>query len=1010
KPSITNMSGTVTVFFPGASPRRVEALVTRPLEDELRQIPEIDQVQSISRTGVSTILILLVDTLSDEALDRAWSEVRDAIDDARGQFPTGVGEPDFENDRLTAFTSILAFSAAGDTDMPLSLLSRLAQDFADRARAMEGTRLVEVFGEPAEEIRVEADQRELVARGLGIRDVAAALRAADAKVASGRATGAGNDLLIEMAGELDSMERVRQVIVATSAAGSATRVGDIARVFKTEVSPPQGMAIAQGRPALLVGAIMERGRQVDTWTRDFRALTQEYMHTAPAGLKVEVTFEQEGYARQRLIDVTRSLALGVTLVLLVLLFTMGWRAAVVVAVALPVCGFAAIATLERMGVTLDQLSISGLIVAIGLLVDGAIVMTDEVRKRLIAGAAPVDAISGSVDRLRVPLIASALTTVLTFMPMAIMPGPSGDFLGNLSWAVIIMLLASTLMALLVTPVLAIWLLPRTGVDETPWYAGGVHSGRGGERLRAALDWSLRHPWGAIALALALPLSGLLAFPTLTAQFFPGTDRDQLYVQVKLPDGRSIYDTHELVQSLDARLRSDPLIRRVDWTLGESAPAFFYNMYRFYQGVPSWAEALVLTRDENLTDDLVRRLQDEFNRTHPAARIVVRGMDEAPPMMAPLEVELHGPNLETLRELGEQYRRRLESIPNVTHTTVDLIGGAPKLEFQLDEDKLRLARLQLTDAAAALNDSLSGLTGGEILEGNERLPVRVRLAEKDWGTLDQIGDLRLPTMGPPDPERELLSGVPLSALGTASLVPARSPITRLDGEYINTIAGYITRGVLPLEVLKVLQDDLAANPIALPPGYKLVYGGDADAREDTVSHIMAPLGLILAAMLATILVTFNSWRLSAIAFLVCICSFGLSLLSLAVFNYPFGIMALTGVIGSIGVSINAAIIIMTGLQRNQAAVNGDLRAVRNVVMDSSRHILSTTATTFGGFLPLILEGSQYWPPFAMAIAGGVLLSTIISFFLVPPLYTIVHRRGSSELPQVERQESAVRRAA
>jgi multidrug efflux pump subunit AcrB len=571
--------------------------------------------------------------------------------------------------------------------------------------------------------------------------------------------------------------------------------------------------------------------------------------------------------------------------------------------------------------------------------------------------------------------------------MAIMPGPGGDFIGAVAKSVIIMLVASTVLALVVTPVLAAWLLPRSAEESRHWWVGGMDSGRVGKALSASLDWSLRHPLAAVALSLALPVSGFLSFPTLTAQFFPGTDRDQMYIQVKLADGRSIYDTERVVQALDQRLRNNPMIRRVDWSLGESAPAFYYNMYRSREGIASWAEALVMTTDAKATDDLIRRLQLDLDEAFPEARVIVRGIYQGPPVTAPLELEIHGPNLAVLQELGEHLRRRMDRVPYVIHTNTDLVGGAPKVVFRLDEERLRLANLQLVDAATALNDALRGRVGGEVLEGTERLPVRVRLGEEAWGTPDRIADIRLPA----GPGATTVAGLPLNALGSPALEPAQSPISRLDGVRINTVQGYITRGILPQEALKLLQQDLVADPIDLPPGYKIVYGGDTDARASVVEKIMAPMGLIMSALIATIVLTFNSWRLSAVAVLVCICSMGLSLLSLALFEYPFGIMSLVGVIGSIGVSINAAIIIMTALQANAGAMQGGTYAIRNVVMDSSRHIVSTTVTTFGGFLPLILEGSQFWPPFAMAIAGGVLLSTIISFFLVPPLFLLATRR-------------------
>ncbi|MEH6637006.1 MAG: efflux RND transporter permease subunit [Halioglobus sp.] len=1005
-PTLTNFLGAVTTFYPGASPDRVEALISRPLEDELRKISEIDELRSTSGTGVSSLNIKLVDTLPDEVLDRVWTEVRDALTDTAAKFPAGASKPVFDNDRFTSFTAIVALSSSDGVDTPLSLINRLAQDFADQARNLPGTKLVQLFGEPVEEIRVEVDEAALLSRGLSLQQVAAALQAADAKVASGRASGSGTDMLIELAGDFDSTERIRQVIVNTSTNGSATRISDLGQVYKTAVTPPPSMAVAQGRPAILMGVLMEPGGQVDVWSERFNTAVANYRSNAPAGVKLEITYDQSTYTKTRLLGVASNLAMGVGLVILVLLFTLGWRAALVVAIILPICALLSIVIMQSMHMPLHQMSITGLIVALGLLVDGSIVMTDEVRKRMQQGHNPLESITGSVNRLRVPLIASALTTILAFLPMAILPGPGGDFLGSIASAVIIMLAVSTLLALVLTPVLAAWLLPKQTGQVGHWSGNGIKSGKMGMWLVSSMDWSLRHPAAAIALSLSLPITGFMAFPTLTAQFFPGTDRDQLYVQVKLPDGRSIYDTAELVRRLDQTLRANPQIRRVDWTLGESTPAFYYNMLRTREGIPSWAEALVLTRDENLTDELIRRLQVEMDRDFPEARIIVRGIVQGPPVNAPLEIEIFGPNLAKLQELGDEFRARIETVPYVTHSNATLVGGAPKLLLRLDEQKLRLAQLQLTDAATALNDSLQGRIGGEVLEGTERLPVRVRFKEQDWGTSERIADIRVPLTNQGLAASTRISGIPLNVLGKPELVPAQSPISRFNGERINTIQAFITRGTLPEEALKLLQQQLLTNPVAMPAGYYYRFGGDTDERARVVGKIMAPMGLILSALLATIVMTFNSWRLSAVALLVCICSLGLSLLSLAVFAYPFGVQALIGVIGSIGVSINAAIIIMTALQANDGAMAGGLFAIRSVVMDSSRHIVSTTVTTFGGFLPLILEGSQFWPPFAMAIAGGVLLSTIISFYLVPPMFLLVIRLGQPRLKHIGNTTSTV----
>ncbi len=994
-PTITNLKAKVTTFFPGANPARVEALVTRPLEDEVREIAEVTEVTSTSGTGVSSVVIEVRDTLSDADIERVWTEIRDAVGDAAAAFPPGVLEPEFDNDLIVANTRIVALRPVGNQDVPIAVLKRVAEDFADRVRNFAGTQLVTLHGAPQEEVRVEISERAMMARGLTMEEITGALAAADAKLSSGRAIGVNNDLLIEVAGDFESLDRIRTVTVRAGQEGRTIRIADIAEVYKAEVSPPPSMALVEGRRGILVAIAMQEGLQVDVWSRRLDQLIEDYRAAAPAGISIETSYDQSGYTETRLQEVATNLLVGIALVILVLLLTLGWRAAVVVAAVLPLCSLISIAVMYYVDLPIHQMSVTGLVVALGLLVDGSIVMTDEIRKQLVRGVPPGEAISDAVRRLRMPLFSSTATTVLAFMPMVILPGPAGDFLGSIAKAVVIMLTASFALALIVTPVLAAWLLPA-GLEAPGrrWWDAGMDSGRAGRALGSALDWSLRNPLGSVALALVLPVTGFLAFPTLTAQFFPGTDRDQLYLQVKLPDGRSMEDTLRVVRAMNETLADFDLIRRVDWMLGESAPDFYYNMTATHRGESSWAEALVLTHDAKQTDDLIRTLQKHLDESYPAARTVVRGIDQGPPVDAPLEIELFGPNLDTLRSLGEAYRQRIDRIGVVTHSTTSLVAGAPKLVFDLDENKLRLAQLDLSDVSRTLDAALRGSIGGEVLEDTERLPVRARLDERGWATPDQIASLRIAL---PDASNDnSLPAVALSTLGSFRLQPDRSPISRKNGERVNTVQAYITRGVLPEEALKVLLADLQANPIPLPRGYRYAIGGSSDERASVVNNILAPFGLVLALLIATVVITFNSWRLTGVAFLVCICSFGLSFLSLAIFRYPFGVQAVIGVIGSVGVSINAAIIIMTALQIDERALRGDLAAMRRVVMDSSRHIVSTTITTFGGFLPLILEGGHFWPPFAMAIAGGVLLSTIVSFFLVPPMFLMANRKAPQHI--------------
>lgn len=1004
-PTITNYFANVTTFFAGADPARVEALVSRPLEEELRSIAEVDEVTSTSSTGVSSVGVELYDSLDEGAIERAWSEVRDAVADAATRFPAGVSTPVFDNDRTDAFVRIVAVTSAPGRSADLGLLTRIAEDLAESTRNFPGTKRVELFGEAREEVRVDIDESAMLARGISMPEITRALREADPRRASGRASGSINDLLIEIDGEFDSTERIAAVILRTDSSGLAVTIGDIATVYKAQQTPPASLAITEGRPGILLGIAMNDGLQVDRWSRDFDSFLADYRTRAPSGIEIATSYDQAGYTEARLRSVIGNLAIGVALVLLVLLFTLGMRAAAVVAVILPLCTLLSLQVMYLIGLPIHQMSVTGLVVALGLLVDGSIVMTDEVRKRLLAGQSPGDAIGAAVERLRIPLLSSTATTVLAFVPMVVLPGPAGDFLGSIATAVVIMLSASLLLALVITPVLAAYLLPRGLGEQNSWWEIGVPGGAASRMLSTALGWSLRHPVGSVALALALPVAGFLSFPTLTAQFFPGTDRDQMVLKVTLAPGRSIVDTQRLVAELDAQLRQEPLIRRIDWTIGESPPQFYYNLVRNKEGIPGYAQAMVLTHDENRTDDLIRRLQKQLDAQYPEARILVLGIEQGPPVSAPLEIEVFGDNLETLRRLGEEFRLRMERVTDITHSNTSLVAGAPKLVFELDEQRVRMAGMDLATVSDSLDAALRGRVAGEVLEGTQRLPVRARLNEAAWSDPEQIASIRLP-LPQSDAESTTPQSVALSTFGSFELKPASSPISRKNGERTNTVQGFVTRGVLAEEALKELQYILDQDPVALPAGYRYQFGGNSDARASVVEKIIAPMGMIMAALLATIVLTFNSWRLSALAFSVFALSMGLSLLSLAVFRYPFGVQALIGVIGSIGVSINAAIIIITALQRDTASMHGDLDSMRAVVMDSSRHIVSTTITTFGGFLPLILEGSQFWPPFAMAIAGGVLLSTVVSFFYVPPMFALVYKRRHRRLREARAMHNEV----
>ncbi|MEM1266248.1 MAG: efflux RND transporter permease subunit, partial [Pseudomonadota bacterium] len=815
-PTITNLFASVTTAFPGADPARVEALVTAEIEEQLRTIAEVDTLESTSSTGVSIVQVELVETIDPDRIEQVWSEIRDALEDARREMPPGVLPPDFNSEASGTYTAIVAL-AASHSDVPMAIAGRYADALSDQLRNIPGTKLVETFGTPEEEILVTLDAEAAAALGLTADQVSAAILAADSKVSAGRLRGDGQDLVLAVEGEIETLERLSEIVVREDAAGRLTRLADIAVIERAERRPVLELALDAGRDAILVGARLEEGLQVDVWMGYVREEVAAFAADLPASLEADLVFDQSTYTSDRLTEVGTNMAIGVGLVVAVLFLTLGWRSAVIVAAILPLVSLATLATMNIIGLPIHQMSVTGLIVALGLLVDAAIVMTDEVGQRLRAGRSRVEAVGGSVRRLFGPLLASTLTTVLSFMPMILLPGPAGDFVGSIALAVVMMLLWSFVLAIAITPALSGWLLNGR--------SGGIPGGPVARLFRASLSWAIANPVKSVALALVLPVTGFASFPSLTAQFFPGVERDQFHIEVEMAPGTAIRETERTARAIDEALRAQPEVAQVSWVVGRSAPAFYYNIVGGRDRAPGFAQALVTTQSPEATRTLLTRLQDDLSRDFPAARILVRGLVQGPPVNAPVELRFVGPEVETLQALGAEARRIVAGLDMVTIVRTSLPGGAPKVNLAVDEAQAEMLGLDLGQIARQLEAALEGVTGGSLLEGTERLPVRVRMGEEIRGDLAAIRDLAILPPGAAATSAEgRYPGVPLSALADVTLVPADTAITRRNAERVNTVQAFLIPDILPEEALVAVRETLAAENFTLPEGYRLEIGG------------------------------------------------------------------------------------------------------------------------------------------------------------------------------------------
>jgi multidrug efflux pump subunit AcrB len=993
-PTITNGVAVIVSPFPGASAERVEALVTEKLEAELRELAEIETITSTSRNGVAVIAVEIDERIKGKDAEEAFSKIRDSLDDAYAKYPPGLPPPIFDDERFGSYTLIKAIT----WDMPgppqRGILKRYGEELQDVLRDVYGTDTVRVYGAPEEEIVVTFDPQALAAAGLTTGEVAEAISRADAKVSAGVLRGGSNNILIEVTGELDSLERIRRIPLSRGQAGSTLNLGDIADVRRTVQSPADDLATADGKPAVVVAAQLATGQRFDVWAKRAYEAVAAFEAELPDGLALETIFDQTRYTEARLSTLQGNLFAGFAIVVTVLFITLGVRSAIIVSLTLPLVSLAAIFVLRFLGVPIHQMSVTGLIVALGLLVDNAIVMTDAIRAKRLQGIGAAEAVQSSLAHLWSPLLSSTATTILAFMPILLLAGRAGEFVGAIGLSVIVSLAISYVFAMTLVPAIAGRFLGGADAGSAPsFFKTGIRLPRLMSWFVKSVDWSLAHPRRSMLLASVLPLVGFVAATTLPQQFFPPADRDQFHIEMRLLQQASIEETLRAAEAVDAVLQKSKDILGTTWFVGRSAPPFYYNLKQDQDGNPSYAQAQVRSTSVTAVQALMPTLQRELDEAVPNAQILLRELLQGPPVDAPVELRIYGPRLSTLRELGLQLRERMSRVPTIIHSISTLTATSPKIWLEADENQASLAGLGLVDVAAQLNYRLEGVPGGSILEGNEEIPVKVRVSDETRSTLDQIGSTPLLSRGPgPLVRTEGFPGIPLETLVDVELRPTLDGIPHRNGRRVNVVRGYTTSGVYPETAFKGLRKILDEDPIAMPPGYRLEVGGDAAERSDAMANLFAYVPVLVLLMIAFVSLSLNSFRLGGVVFAVAIQSMGLGLLSIALFGYPLGFQGMIGLIGLVGVAINAAIVINSALRADHAAVAGSPRAIREVVVgETSRHIVSTTITTFGGFLPLILSPGGFWPPFATGIAGGVLLSTIISFYFVPASFLLVTRR-------------------
>ncbi|MCB9675289.1 MAG: efflux RND transporter permease subunit [Alphaproteobacteria bacterium] len=953
-PSFAERFATLIVPFPGSSALDVERLVLAPIEERLEEVTELREVRATARPGIGVFQLRLVDATAPDATDAAWDEVRRAVDLATPDLPAEALEPRLDTSVGDPATAVVLVTGSGDA----LRLRAAAKQLEDRLQRVPGVERVTLLGDPGRRIEVAMAPEMADRLGLSAPDLAQQLRARNVTVPGGSVVVDGRSLVLRHLGELDDVAHIRALPVVLPS-GATVPLSSVADVNEATEVPRTARILHDGAPAVGVSVVpVPEQDLVGLGERLEAAIAESSAALAP--LRVEVFAFQPTLVRDRIGGLTTSLLLGVLVVAGVLFVAMGPRMGVVVSAIVPLVAIGTIAIYALGGGVLHQISIAALVLALGLLVDNAIVVAESVQQHLDAGHP--DPGSAAVRELALPLGTATGTTVAAFVPMLLASGGTADFTRTIPLVVILALVLSYVYALVVTPSLATRMLrPSTG--------GAGWLERVGGRLASL---TVRRPRPLLALVAA----GVLAAGALTAlvpaEFFPMSDRDRVVVSVALPEGTHATETEARAAQMLAAFRADPAVSTGTAFVGGGLPRFYYNL-NDNPGSPHRAEIVLTAPDADL-DGLVERIRTA-SRRWPDATVVPKRLQQGPPVGAPVQIRLHGTDPGALRDAVEAVTATLRGVPGARDVRHDLGTGLPTLELAIDDawtGRLGVGRGAVPMATLA---QTHGLDAGVIRNGSDPIGIRVTTPAGERTAPDRLGTVPVTTPAGP---------VPL--MQVADVVPRWAPaaVHHRDGVREVVVSAELAPGATFGSVLAGFE----RADLDLPAGVTLSYGGEAEGSGEANTALLQTLPLGLGLLVFFLLLEFDSFRrLGIILTTVPLAATGV-VPGLALTGQPFGFMSMLGVIALVGIVVNNAIVLLNVVEQRRSEGASVPDAVSDAIQLRLRPILLTTLTTVAGMVPLAVSDSALWPPLAWAMISGLLASTALTLVAVPALYTVL----------------------
>ena len=973
-PDFTMRTMVVGVSWPGASPQQMSDQVTDKLEEKLRDLPGVDYTKSFTDGSKSVIYINLKEDLPSNKIRPAWEEARNMINDEWKSLPSGVQGPSI-NDRFDdVYGTIYALS--GD-EFSYEEKRQQAENLKRQLLSVPNVKKITLIGVQEKSLDVTINKDKLASYQVSTQQLLTALKQQSAMVPAGMVNTDTNNVYLRINGVFDSVDAVKNMPIRIN--NQTIRLGDIADVTMTYKDPSSPQFYYEGKPAIGIAISMDAGANNIEFGNAIDTKLKELKTTIPAGLSLDQVSNQPHIVKESIGDFSQSLFEAIAIVLLVSFASLGIRTGIVVALTIPVVVSTTFVLMYENGIYLHKVSLGALILALGLLVDDAIIVVEMMRVKLEEGFNHWRAATFAYESTAFPMLSGTLITCAGFLPLALAEGMVAEFTKSLSIVVFMALILSWIASVLVSPVLGYKIIEnKAEKPESEWTRRDHIMHRLKTvfyaRFESLLHWALGHHKAVLLLTLVAFILSLLSFPLIKQEFFPSSTRNEIIVSMQFPQSSSIDYTQNQAKSLNALLKDNEHIDHFTTYVGEGSPRFVLTLEPELPRA-NFMQTIIVTKSLEDRDALFKDLQDQLNDQYPSALINMQFVQIGPPSKYPVMLRVSGPDASEVKTIANDVKAKMQEDKDLHNIAFDWPDTEPVAQIHIDPDKARLLGINSYAVSLHLQSLLSGTKSGEYYEENQTIPVTFRLSGNENHNLAALSSLPIQTGNG--------SYVPLSQIATISMSQEEGIIWHRNMMPTISIHANVGPGVLGNAKTKEIYNKLAEYRQDLPTGYTIDLDGSAEKSVTAVQKLLVPMPIMLFAIMTILM--FQLKRIALMFMALFTAPLGLIgvVLALNITRTPLGFMAILGIIALSGMIIRNSIILLDQIEIHRAEGQSAREAIINSATLRFRPIMLTAIAAILGMIPLM--GSVFWSPLAIAFSGGLLVATILTLIVLPVMY-------------------------